>query len=316
MTIFNTIGLFIGIALFFLLISLFWFYRNVRQFKEARLIARMRIREERKEAQLARGMAKDEKAIWLSIAPLRKVHDLLEESGIDISWSNFLLLAAGLFFSVLLVTLLLLERLIPAFLAGGMALGGLLLFVNIKHQRRIKVIEEQFPKALELMVIGLRAGHTLEESIHLAATQITPPLAIELGRAYEEYELGRPITEALSGLAIRLNACRSIHIFVESVLVLKQTGGNLVEIIEQIIESIRNQAAYEIRYRAMTAEGRTSGKIIGGLPIIIIVALMFLNPEFMNLLFFDSAGHIVLLISGILWALGLVWIYRLIRPAV
>jgi tight adherence protein B len=141
-----------------------------------------------------------------------------------------------------------------------------------------------------------------------------PPLSIELKRCVEEYELGRPIEEALLSLSLRLEPCRALRTFVEAVLVLKQTGGNLIEIIDQIVDSMRAQAAYEAKYRALTAEGRTSGMILGALPLLILAAIVLVQPDYLGSLLADSAGMTIIALAGGLWLAGVVWLARLARP--
>jgi len=219
------------------------------------------------------------------------------------------------------VGMFLLVTLLTGALASGILISGItamviFLVVSGRRTKRLNEIDHQLPKALELMMIGLRAGQTLEDTIRYAAEELQPPLAVELGRCAEEYEMGRPIEESLSNMAARLSPCRALGTFVESVLVLKQTGGNIIEIIEQIIDGLRAQAAFEARYRALTAEGRTSGIILGALPVLVLAIVLLVQPGYLGLLLENSTGRGIIMLAAGLWALGIMWLMRLVKPAV
>jgi tight adherence protein B len=244
---------------------------------------------------------------------LRRLGAALVQAGYHISLESFLTRSAALVFGLAGLGTLLTGALTSGVLLGLVTIFGIYFWVSRQRGKRLRQIDAQLPKALELMMFGLRAGHSLEDTIGFAARELTPPLAHELGRCHEEYELGRPIEDALMVLSARLEPCKALRTFVEAVMVLKQTGGNLIEVIEKIIEMLRAQAAFEARFRALTSEGRTSGMILGALPLIILCVVGLLQPAYLSTLVIDPAGWKVLAIAGVLWVTGILWMLRLLR---
>jgi tight adherence protein B len=139
------------------------------------------------------------------------------------------------------------------------------------------------------------------------------PAGDELRRVAEEHALGRPIEDAFLALSRRLPGCDAVRTLVTSILVLRQTGGNLVEVIERIIETLAAQAQYRMRLRAVTSEGRSSGVMLAALPIVFALLAAGADPAYMHLFVEDSAGQTIALITFALWASGSLWIRRLIK---
>jgi tight adherence protein B len=294
----------------------FWIVRGRRRRLQGMLQQRLGDLVAQAEVKITRAGLDEGGGIFGTSGTVRWLNRLLVQSGMDLTLNGFLLLIAGVLGGAFLF-----GALVTAGFAGGLvfALGAafvLYTVVNGKRERRLSSFDAQLPKAIELMMVGLRAGHTLEDSIRFAADELQPPLSVELKQVYAEYELGRPVEEALTRLASRLSACRALRIFVESVLILKQTGGNLIEIMERIIDSLRAQAAYEARFRALTSEGRTSGMIIGALPLLILAGILIIERRYFEVLVVDSHGWVVILLAGSLWVTGVLWLVRLTRPVV
>lgn len=316
MTIFDAIGFFGGIALFCLAQGVFWLIRSQRREREDALRRRLMVVAEEVDLSITRDLRGELTGALGELKSMQQLNTYLMQSGVGMSLRAFLFLAVALVSGMFLLTLLL-----TAAVASGILMAlitGLVLYIVISGKRtnRLNAIDAQLPKALELMMIGLRAGHTLEDTIRFASEELQPPLSLELGRCAEEYAMGRPIEAALTNMAQRLSPCKALRVFVESVLVLKQTGGNLIEIIEQIIDSLRAQAAFEARYRALTSEGRTSGIILGALPVLVLAVVMLVQPGYLGMLLLDNAGRVVIMIAAGQWSLGIFWLWRLIKPTV
>ena len=314
MTVFAAIAFFTALALFCLAQGLFWIIRGRHQEREDALLDRLRVIRDEAQVQITRDLPGELRGFMAKFESLRKLSIFLAQGGIDISVNSFVLLCAAFVFGMFLLALLLTGSFAGGILVAGLMAGGMYIYVTNKRDKRLNSIDGQLPKALELMMIGLRAGHTLEETIRFAGDELSPPLSIELQRCHDEYTMGRPIEQALSNLSLRLAPCRALRTFVESVLVLKQTGGNIIEIIEQIIESLRAQAAFEARFRALTSEGRMSGLILGALPVFVLAIVLLVQPGYLGGLLDDSAGQTVLAISVSLWTVGVLWLMKLIKP--
>lgn len=204
----------------------------------------------------------------------------------------------------------------PVFaLVFGAALGFVPYTLLLKKVRaRILRIEEQLPEALEVMCISLRAGHSLAQTIKLTATEMPAPLGEELRQVAEETELGRPIDEALLAMADRVRGARTMRTFVVAVLVLRQTGGNLIEVIEAIIDQMRQASAYQQKLLAMTAEGRSSAFILAMLPPAFAVLSYVADPAYTRRLYTDSVGQLLVAVAAAFYIAGVLWVRRLVSP--
>jgi tight adherence protein B len=203
-----------------------------------------------------------------------------------------------------------------AALAFFFALAGLAvvpLYLRRAHTRRLALCDQQMPQALEVMSLALSAGHPLPGALAVAASEAPSPIADELRRAVDEHELGRPISDVLVGFGQRLAGCESVHTFVVAVLVLQQTGGNLIQVIERIVENARARASYHQRLRALTAEGRSSAKMLAALPGAFAVLAAMADPSYARTLLADRSGNVILVVTLLMWAAGVLWTRHLVR---
>jgi tight adherence protein B len=298
-------ALFGGCSLFFVLMGLFWLFRGAITRKREQLASRL--------------LGDQPAAIRIKARRLRehevsKLHLLLERAAVGVNPHGFLAICAG---AVLFVTL---AGAVSLNVAAGFVLGiatvaAVYFVVRLRADKRIQAVARQFPSALEMVTLSLRAGRGLEESIHVAAEQVEAPLSVELRRCYEECSMGKPVEEALTQLGTRWEPVRGIGLFVEAVSVLKQTGGNLVEVLDSIRKHVRSREAYESKHRAMTSEGRLSGRILMALPLVALVIQVFMAPEELRDMIASSGGRTVMLVACVLWGLGVLWVTRLTRPA-
>lgn len=313
MTVYQAIGLFVGITVFAVFQAMFWSVRRKKASREAALQERLRGSEYRfgDEVGLRGGGSS-----WAEKSELmQRLAAALAQAGIAMPVGRFVLIVGGVMLALLLLVTLATSNLSSGLVIDVMFFIVVYVFVSGKRRKRLVAIDEQLPQALELMTFSLRAGHTLEEAVNFVSNELPDPLGGELRRCYEEYEMGRPLQLSLVNLSLRLAPCRALRTFVEAVLILKQTGGNLVEIMENLIGTLRSQAAYEARHRALTSEGRTSGMILGSLPLLILAVVMLAQPGYVGSLFTTADGRWILLLALGLWGLGVAWLFRLVRPA-
>jgi tight adherence protein B len=315
---FEAIGFCAALALFCGTQALFWRWRRQRRRREARLIQRMRA-SAFVDAEIDDGWRRPGRGgggSWLDrLRGVQRLEVVLAQAGMTVSARRFLSILGAVLALVLVAVTVVTANIISGAVFDLVFVVFVYIYVSARRRKRIGRIDEQLPQALELMIFGLRAGHPLEQAIQFVSTEMPDPLGTELRRCYEEYEMGRALEAALVDLSQRLDTSRALRTFVEAVVVLKQTGGNLVEVMEQIISTLRAQAAYEARYRALTAEGRTSGLILGALPLLILAAVLLVQPGYLGSLFSSSSGRIVLAVAFLLWGLGVIWLMRLVRPA-
>jgi tight adherence protein B len=177
------------------------------------------------------------------------------------------------------------------------------LWLYNKRAQRLKSFAAQLPDALELVARALRAGHSLAAGMHVVAEEMPSPICKEFGRVYEEQNLGIPLEEALKGMCDRVPNL-DLRFFVTSVAIQRQTGGDLAEILDRIGHVIRERFKILGQVKALTAEGRLSGVVLIALPIGLFLMMLWMKPDYIELLWKDpmgvkmSIGAIVLMILG------------------
>lgn len=197
------------------------------------------------------------------------------------------------------------------FALAGLALPSLLLLVA--RDRRSQKLSEQLPEALDMMARSLRAGHAFTSAFEVVASEMPEPVAVEFARAFESQRLGLPVEQAIVQMTERAPGNRDLKIFAVSAVIQKETGGNLAEILGGIAETIRARYRFYGKLRALTAEGRASGLILGSLPILMALVLRIMNPEYMGRLVTDPLGHMIVLFAVLSWGLGIAWLYSLTK---
>ncbi|MBK8480157.1 MAG: type II secretion system F family protein [Proteobacteria bacterium] len=313
MTALRMLAILSGLALLFLLQAVFWWRRSLRQRRADALQEQLRPREF--SPALPGQRAEEGGAGWLGRQDwVKRLAPVLAQAGIEASAERFVFRAAAALVGVMLVGSLIGRGPVAGVLLGLMTAIGVGGYVAARRRSRLAALDGQLPQALDLMALSLRAGQTLEGGIRLIGVETADPLGGELRRCYHEYELGRPIEQALVQMGQRLDASRSLSTFVEAVLVLKQTGGNLVEVIDKIGSTLRAQASYEARFRALTAEGRLSGVILAAMPLLVVAGVLLSEGSYFAPLVAREGGRWFLGIAVVLWGLGVFWMSRLLRP--
>jgi tight adherence protein B len=195
----------------------------------------------------------------------------------------------------------------------GLFLGVLPLFwVLFRRRRRLRAFAAQLPEALEMVARTLRAGQSLGFGLNLAANEMGPPLGKEFGRVFEEQNLGIPLEETLQGLANRIPNL-DLKFFVTAVILQRQTGGDLAEILDKIGSLIRERFKIWGQIQALTGEGRLSGVVLLALPLVLFVAVYKLNPTYLTVLFTDPLGKRMLAVAVVMQVLGALVIKKIVN---
>ncbi|SDN48446.1 tight adherence protein B [Lutimaribacter pacificus] len=168
---------------------------------------------------------------------------------------------------------------VRAIVSVGMGVGAVFMWVNHKAKKRLSMIEEQLPDAVELMVRSLRVGHPFSSAIQIVSKEIPDPLATEFGIIADESAYGRDIGEALKDLAERLDM-QDLRFLAVAVTIQQQSGGNLAEILAGLARVIRARFRLFRRVKAITAEAQWSGKFLSGFPIAALIAINLLDPHY------------------------------------
>jgi tight adherence protein B len=230
-----------------------------------------------------------------------------------------LLLVAPLFiFLLIVVTMLVTGSALGAgrilmlatfsFLVGA---GIPILYFQIRANRMRKRIQDQFPVALDVFVRGLRAGHPIAAALDLLTVEMPDPIGSQFGIVVDEVTYGADLRDALTAMADRWDL-NDMRMFVVSLSVQSETGGNLAEILENLSKVIRERASMMLKVRALSSEGRMTAAMLTGLPILAFVSLFISNPSFYLEVADDPAflpGYVVLLT---LYVIGFYSIRRLI----
>jgi len=171
-------------------------------------------------------------------------------------------------------------RLVMLATIAGLVGGVLpLMILQVRANRAKRKMTEQFPVALDVFVRGLRAGHPVSAALELLTTEMPDPIGSEFGRAVDEVTYGADMRDALQSMAERWDL-DDMRMFVVSLSVQSETGGNLAEVLENLTKVIRERASMMMKVRALSSEGRMTAVMLTALPILAITALFLLNPPF------------------------------------
>ena len=196
----------------------------------------------------------------------------------------------------------------------GAAVGFALPFMVLNHKRgkRLRTFEEAFPEALDLISRALKAGHAFATGLKMVADEMDEPVGPEFRKTFDEQNFGLPLKDALDNLTQRLPII-DVRFFATAVLIQRETGGNLSEILENLAHVVRERFKILRQVRVYTAHGRLTGYVLLALPAVLCIALAFINPEHMNLLFRERMGQMLLLTAVVMQVIGYVWIRQVVK---
>ncbi len=194
----------------------------------------------------------------------------------------------------------------------GLTTGFLpFIWLFFRRKKRLKDFGKQLPEALELIGRALRAGHSLGSGFSLVSDEMRDPIAREFQRCYEEQNLGIPLEDALEEMTVRVPNL-DLRFFATAVILQRQTGGDLAEILDKIGRLIRERFKIWGQIQALTGEGRLSGIVLLALPPALFLAIFRLNPNYVMVLFEDPLGHKMLAVAVIMQILGALVIKKII----
>jgi tight adherence protein B len=250
--------------------------------------------------------------LLLALPRTSTIDRLLMQSGLSMStaeWFGLTGLGALLGFLVpLFFGMPMLIALCAALLAGSLPL---LYVMRAKHKRLVK-IEKQLPDAIDLMGRALRAGHAFPTGVKMVADEMQDPIAGEFKLLYDEVNYGISMPDALLNLANRIPST-DLKYFVIAVLIQRDTGGNLAELLDNISAIIRARLKLLGMIRVLSAEGKLSAWILTLLPFATAGMISVVNPDFMKILWTDPSGRKMLAAAGIMMVFGILWMRKIIR---
>jgi len=185
-------------------------------------------------------------------------------------------------------------------------------FVSYRRQKRFEKIEELFPEAIDTLARAVRAGHAFTTALEMISNEVAEPLASEFRKLYEEQKFGMPVRDALMNLTQRVPLV-DIKFFVTAVMLQRETGGNLAEILDNLSYVIRERFKIQRQVRVHTAQGRLTMALLMAMPPAVVGIMLIMSPEFVKPLFDDPIGHALLVGSIALQTIGYFVIRKIIR---
>ena len=186
------------------------------------------------------------------------------------------------------------------------------MFLKIKRTRRMRAFEEHFPEALDLISRALKAGHAFNTGLKMIADEMAEPVGPEFRKTFDEQNFGLPLKDSLENLTHRVPLL-DVRFFSTAVLIQRETGGNLSEILENLGHVVRERFKILRQVRVYTAHGRMTGYVLLALPAVLSIALSFINPEHMNMLFRERLGQMMLMGALVMQTLGFLWIKQVVK---
>ena len=242
--------------------------------------------------------------ILLHVPGRKYFNRLLQQANVQYPLGAFILLTILLSITSCCVSYLITRNNVLAVIMTLLLGGTPFFYLCLKKKKRIAKFQRQLPEALELIARSLKAGHAFPSSMKMAADEFDDPLGPEFEETINEINFGVNVPDALKNLAERVN-CADLKFFVISVILQRETGGNLAEIIESLAYIIRERFKLYGKIRTLAAEGKLSAIILSSLPFFIMLTLHFTSPAYIRVLFTDPAGKIILGISAFMMALGI-----------
>lgn len=236
----------------------------------------------------------------------------LEQADSPINTSKFLMISLGLGVGGALITVVARVPMMFAPLAGITFAILPLVWLYFRRARRLANFAKQLPEALELISRALRAGHSLASGFGLVADEMPEPISREFNRAYDAQNLGKPLDLALEEMTERVPNL-DLRFFATAVILQRQTGGDLAEILDKIGYIIRERFKIWGQVQALTGEGRLSGIVLLALPPALFAAMWRLNPDYSMQLFTDPLGHQMLAAAVILQVVGALVIRKIVN---
>jgi tight adherence protein B len=248
----------------------------------------------------------------VSVQAAMQLKRMLDQADLHITPSRLIMFSglagmlAAMAVSVLTLSLLLM-------LCAGLVVAALP-FVHVwyKRKKRFNAFLEQLPDALDLMSRALSAGHAFPEALHMISDEMPDPIASEFRKTYEEQNLGLSLKLALENLTHRMPLL-DLRMCVTAVLIQRETGGNLAEILEKVAYTIRERFRILGDLKTLTTSSRMSAWLLCGLPIGVAIAITAMNPEYMSVLWKDPRGHYLIAAAMGLQVTGMLIVRKILR---
>src|ERR1700723_4665058 len=249
---------------------------------------------------------------------ISNLQPFLEQANLKIRAGNILVLCVVSAVAMAIIGYILAGSLPPnqAFLFAGVGLviGGFVpySYASYRRNKRFQKFEELFPEAIDTLARAVRAGHAFTTALELIANELSEPVASEFRKLFEEQKFGLPVRDALMNLADRVPLV-DVKFFVTAVMLQRETGGNLAEILDNLSYVIRERFKIQRQVRVHTAQGRLTMALLMAMPPTVFTILLVFSPDFVRPLFYDPIGHALLVLSIALQTVGYFVIRKIIK---
>ena len=250
--------------------------------------------------------------VLIKLQVTSKLKQMIDQADAHITVMRLILfsLTAGVL-AFLAVSMLSASYLLMGFF-GVVATALPVLHIHAKRKKRLKKFLQLLPDALDLMSRGLSAGHAFTEALQMVSTEMPEPIATEFRKTYEEQNLGLSLKLALQNLVERVPIL-DLRMCVTAVLIQRETGGNLSELLEKVAYTIRERFRIMEDLKTMTLSSRWSAWLLCALPIFLAVYVTFMNPGYMDVMWRDARGNKLLAIAAIMQVLGMLMVQKIMK---
>jgi tight adherence protein B len=217
------------------------------------------------------------------------INKLLLQAFPEWSLLKFLYVVAGLGAMSFLIVWVLADNIVVGLIAGAIGLYLPFFAVTSKRSKRQKMIANQIPEALDFLSRILRSGHSLTTGLQMMAEELPQPIGMEFRRCYDQHSLGQPLEECLKTMATRIDST-DFAFFITAVLIQRQSGGDLSEVLSNISGMIRDRIRLQQHVKAKTAEGRFTGYILTAFPAVMFCVAYVMNPDYAGVLLHTTTG--------------------------
>ncbi|MFL6231455.1 MAG: type II secretion system F family protein [Pyrinomonadaceae bacterium] len=248
----------------------------------------------------------------LHVPVATRLKQMLDQADLQITVTRLLMFSAMAGLLAAMAASVLTVSLVLILFVGLVAAGVPFIHVWWVRRKRLNKFLEHLPDTLELMSRALQAGHAFAESLHMVSTEMPEPIATEFRKTYEEQNLGLSLKLALENLTQRIPLL-DLRLCVTAILIQRDTGGNLAEILEKVAHTIRDRFRIMEDLKTLTTSSRMSAWILCGLPIFVACAVTFMNPDYMSVLWKDPRGHNLIAVALGLQLTGMLVVRKILR---
>jgi len=241
-----------------------------------------------------------------------RLQESISQAGLTMKAGKLVLMSACIGLGTWLVVGLFYPQFPVAIIFGLFAGAAPFGVISYLRQKRMRAFEERFPEALDLLGRAVRAGHAFTTGLEMIAKESPEPIASEFRTTFEEQNFGLPLRDALLNMTERIPSI-DVRFFVTALLIQKETGGNLAEILDGLARVIRDRFRIYREVKVRTAQGRLTAGILIALPIFMMIILSTLNPTYMRVLYEDPKGPVILTVAGAMQVIGSIMLWKIIH---